>query len=191
MAKKSPLPPKKCTGHSSQTGRPCRSWAIRGADVCVKHGGAAPQVRTAAAVRVSLAEEVNRSQRRHPLEVQDSALHVVDVVARKLMERLSSGGEIRVEDIQTLIETAKTQAGLAKLVLDSNRGDWGAWTAREVVRQQGAALAQICRAFARELGYDPESEQVEAALGAAVAEVVYGQAPRVRAVAEIEGRVGR
>lgn len=185
------MPATQCTATSIRSGQRCRRYASRGAKVCRMHGGAAPQVKAAAAARVTLAEEVANSQRRHPLEVQDSALHVVDVVARKLMERLSSGGEIKVEDIQTLIETAKTQAGLARLVLDSNRGDWGAWTAREVIRQQGEALANICRAFARELGHDPDSDQVQQALGTAVEQVVYGKATAVKAVAEIEGRVGR
>lgn len=41
----------KCTGRSSQSGLPCAAWAVRGATVCVAHGGAAPQVRAAAAAR--------------------------------------------------------------------------------------------------------------------------------------------
>jgi hypothetical protein len=184
------LPATQCKANSSRTHERCKSWTIRGADVCYHHGGAAPQVKAAAAARVTLAEEVARAPRRHPLEVQDSALHTVDVVGRQLMERLSSGAEIRVEDIQTLIETARTQAGLAKLVLDSNRGDWGAWTAREVIRQQGEALANICRAFAEHLGHDPDSDEVQVALSSAVGQVVYGKAPVVRATAQIEGRRG-
>jgi hypothetical protein len=182
------MPSVKCKATATTTGERCKKQAIRGGVVCYKHGGAAPQVKAAAAARVSLAEEVANSQRRHPLEVQDSALHVVDVLARKLLERLSSGGEIHVEDIQTLVDTAKTQAGLARLVLDSNRGDWGAWTAREVIRQQGEALANICRAFAEQLGHDPDSDEVQQALSTAVGQVVYGKAPVVRATAEIEGR---
>lgn len=182
------MPGVRCKATSHRTKQRCCNYAIRGAEVCRHHGGSAPQVRAAAAARVILAEEVARAPRRHPLEVQDSALHLVDVVGRQLMERLSSGGEINVEDIQTLIDTARTQAGLAKLVLDSNRVDWGAWTAREVIRQQGEALASICRAFAEQLGHDPDSESVQAALGVAVEQVVYGRAPVVRAVAEIEGR---
>ena len=182
------MPSVQCNALTTRTRERCQRRATRGAKVCQVHGAAAPQVKAAAAKRVSLAVEVARSQRRHPLEVQDSALHTVDVVARKLLERLSSGGEIRVEDIQTLIETAKTQAGLARLVLDSNRGDWGAWTAREVIRQQGEALANICRAFAEQLGHDPDSDLVQQALGTAVEQVVYGKAPTVKAVAQIEGR---
>ncbi len=42
---------KKCSGHNS-AGKPCGNWPIKGADVCRKHGGAAPQVQQAAKVRV-------------------------------------------------------------------------------------------------------------------------------------------
>lgn len=45
--------PEKCTGHSTRTGRPCKAWPVRGATVCVAHGGAAPQVRAAARRRVT------------------------------------------------------------------------------------------------------------------------------------------
>jgi hypothetical protein len=42
----------RCTAHSSRTGDPCKLWAIRGANVCNKHGGRAPRVKAAAAARV-------------------------------------------------------------------------------------------------------------------------------------------
>lgn len=38
----------KCVGHTT-AGTPCDAWAVRGASVCVAHGGAAPQVKAAAA----------------------------------------------------------------------------------------------------------------------------------------------
>lgn len=46
----------RCTARSSQTGEPCRAWAIRGGSVCVAHGGAAPRVRAKAAERLQAAE---------------------------------------------------------------------------------------------------------------------------------------
>ncbi len=30
----------RCHAHSSQTGQPCRAWAVRGKTVCIAHGGA-------------------------------------------------------------------------------------------------------------------------------------------------------
>jgi hypothetical protein len=46
------LEPAKCTGHSSQTGEPCKNWPIRGGTVCHKHGGRAPQVKRKAEQRI-------------------------------------------------------------------------------------------------------------------------------------------
>lgn len=43
-----------CTA-KRQDGEPCRQHALAGANVCIKHGGHAPQVRRAAARRVELA----------------------------------------------------------------------------------------------------------------------------------------
>jgi hypothetical protein len=46
----------RCTAVSSQSGERCRNRPIRGGLVCSTHGGSAPQVRAAAAVRVVQAE---------------------------------------------------------------------------------------------------------------------------------------
>lgn len=46
----------KCTATATTTGEPCGNWAMRGATVCRKHGGAAPQVRRAAEVRAARME---------------------------------------------------------------------------------------------------------------------------------------
>ena len=37
-------------------GEQCRAWAVRGAEVCVAHGGAAPQVKAAASQRIAHAQ---------------------------------------------------------------------------------------------------------------------------------------
>lgn len=42
-----------CGGRSSQTGRPCRRWSIRGGYVCPSHGGRAPQVKAKARERLA------------------------------------------------------------------------------------------------------------------------------------------
>lgn len=182
------IPPQRCSAKSQRSGTQCRKWAIRGGRVCDMHGGRAPQVREAAARRVSLAEAVAGQERRHPVEVMDSALHVVDVAGRQLLERLSTGGEITAEDITSLIETAKTQAAMARAVLDTHRGDWTAWSKREAIRQQADALAQVVREVAQILGHDPDSAQVQDAMEQGVARVVHG---RIRATVtrEIEGQV--
>jgi hypothetical protein len=43
---------RKCTAHSSQTGAPCKAWAIQGGTVCATHGGRAPQVKRKAEERL-------------------------------------------------------------------------------------------------------------------------------------------
>lgn len=45
----------RCTARTKK-GNPCRGKAIRGANVCRMHGGAAPQVRAAAARRVAISD---------------------------------------------------------------------------------------------------------------------------------------
>ena len=47
---------RRCTGHSSRTGKPCKLSPVHGATVCHKHGGSAPQVKRAAERRVALGE---------------------------------------------------------------------------------------------------------------------------------------
>jgi hypothetical protein len=42
----------KCSAVSSRTGKPCNRYAIAGGTVCIMHGGAAPQVKKAAAARL-------------------------------------------------------------------------------------------------------------------------------------------
>lgn len=42
----------RCSGRSSQTGKPCQRWSIRGGYVCPSHGGRAPQVRAKARERL-------------------------------------------------------------------------------------------------------------------------------------------
>lgn len=41
-------------GHKRGDGTPCRAWPVKGAVVCVTHGGAAPQVAAKAAVRAEV-----------------------------------------------------------------------------------------------------------------------------------------
>lgn len=46
--------PRRCSAHR-KSGQPCRNWAIRGGFVCRMHGGAAPQVRAKAKMRLEAA----------------------------------------------------------------------------------------------------------------------------------------
>lgn len=44
---------RKCSAKAKTTGKRCKAWAITGGTVCVKHGGAAPQVKRKAKRRVA------------------------------------------------------------------------------------------------------------------------------------------
>src|SRR5579862_9602800 len=44
----------RCTGHSSRTGLLCKNPTVRGTNVCMTHGGAAPQVPAKAALRQAM-----------------------------------------------------------------------------------------------------------------------------------------
>lgn len=48
-----PMARTKCNGKNA-AGKPCNSWPVKGARVCYKHGGAAPQVRAKALVRADV-----------------------------------------------------------------------------------------------------------------------------------------
>ena len=47
-----PIHPRQCTAHKSHGGPRCRAYAIKGSNVCSRHGGLAPQVRKAAENRL-------------------------------------------------------------------------------------------------------------------------------------------
>jgi len=182
------IPPRKCTAKSTTTGERCDQWAVIGAAVCVQHGASAPQVRIAATRRVTLAEALANSDRRHPLEVLADALHGADVLARQTLAALTGEDPISGEMVQAWLEITKTQATMAKLVLDAAGPD--GWSNTEAVRSQADALAWVCREMARQLGHDPASDEVTAAFEAALAGLRGGRRVRGRAQSKaIEAKV--
>lgn len=58
----------KCTGRT-KAGKPCGRWALSGATVCPRHGGAAPQVKAKAAIRAEVAQWVPGSPMDDPGEL--------------------------------------------------------------------------------------------------------------------------
>ena len=180
------IPPKRCVAIAN-SGNQCIRMAIVGATVCPMHGGNAPQIRAAATMRVTLAEALLTGDRRHPQEILASALHQVDVLGSQTVQSIAdSGGALTAEMFEQLLEASKTQATMSKLVLDAAGAE--GWAAQEAYRQQGDALAKICRAMARRLGFDPGDQRVADAFEAAVAEVLYGKRGR-RGPKAIEGKV--
>lgn len=172
------IPPKRCAALAT-SGERCQLWAVVGATVCHKHGASAPQVRAAAAQRVTLAEALLNGDRRHPQEVLASALHQVDVLAGQTVQQLAEG-ELTAETFERLLEASKTQAAMSKLVLDAVGSD--GWSAQEAYRLQADSLAKVCREMVRLLGFDPSDPRVAGAFEAAVARVVFGRRGRVKAI---------
>ena len=79
---------RRCTGHSSRTGEPCKKWAMFGASVCYSHGGSASQVRAAAQLRLAEAE-VRRITGAAPMTDPYGALEDLGGRAMALVNRLS------------------------------------------------------------------------------------------------------
>lgn len=86
-----PSPDRRCTATSKQTGNRCRRYREPGATVCRVHGGAAPQVRKKAALRL--------------LELVDPA---VAVLAREMVNA------DRSSDRQSAANSILDRAGVAR-----------------------------------------------------------------------------
>lgn len=80
-----PMPVTRCRAHRRDR-RPCRRWARRGTVVCPSHGANAPQVRSAAARRVAVAEWRDRELRARLRHHRD--LRVADIRIRVLAHDL-------------------------------------------------------------------------------------------------------
>lgn len=88
-----------CTAHSSQTGERCRKMAIRGADVCIKHGGGAPQVREAARARLAEAQAHEAARRRmvRGQRVEDPIDELRELAAETVAVRRMLAGQMAAD----------------------------------------------------------------------------------------------
>jgi hypothetical protein len=103
---------KRCTATSRRTGQRCGLARIPGTTVCAKHGGAAPQVRAAAARRVA-EQKVRAIAMKLDVGPQDVSTDPVALLSGMIhngavmMERFSRLVE-RCEDGQSLVYTARS-----------------------------------------------------------------------------------
>jgi hypothetical protein len=103
---------KRCVATSKRTGRRCGLARIPGTTVCAKHGGAAPQVRAAAARRVA-AQKVRAAAMKLDVGPQDVATDPVALLSGMIhsgaimMERFSRLVD-RCEDGQSPVYTARS-----------------------------------------------------------------------------------
>jgi hypothetical protein len=105
-------PSKRCTATSRRTGQRCGLARIPGTTVCAKHGGAAPQVRAAAARRVA-EQKVRTAAMKLDVDPQGVTTDPVALLSgmihsgAMMMERFSRLVD-RCEDGQSPVYTAKS-----------------------------------------------------------------------------------
>jgi hypothetical protein len=129
---------KRCSARN-RAGEPCRAFAVRGATVCIAHGGAAPQVRAAAARRVEaakLSKDIGRTLEDVERSLLDAGVGPADtladastraaammVVASSRLEELTTEGP-NGESADVVAELYERWVALAakvsKLALDAN-----------------------------------------------------------------------
>jgi hypothetical protein len=103
---------KRCTATSKRTGQRCGLARIPGTTVCAKHGGAAPQVRAAAARRVA-EQKVRKAAMKLDVDPQEVSTDPVALLGgmihsgAMMMERFSRLVD-RCEDGQSPVYTARS-----------------------------------------------------------------------------------
>jgi hypothetical protein len=114
---------RKCKGRRTN-GEPCNNWPVRGALVCRKHGGGAPQVR-AAASRALAEQEVRRGLARLDVAAVDDPLTELSklagqVVAWKdaLADKVNELTTLRYEAMGAGTEQLRAEVALFERALD-------------------------------------------------------------------------
>jgi hypothetical protein len=118
---------RRCTAHSSSTGKPCGLSPAQGATVCHKHGGSAPQVKAKAAERAAEQEferEMERVLARLDIAPVDNPLAVLAQLAGQaiafkdaLAERVNRLSSIRYQDARGA-EQLRSEVALFERALD-------------------------------------------------------------------------
>jgi hypothetical protein len=119
---KDQIPSLQCKSKSKRSGLQCRRYALVGADVCIMHGGSAPQVKAKAEERITLAERLATAPKRPYWDVLDEAAHLTDVLMQDARAAIASGN-FTVTDLEKLVgaidravrvNTSNVHAGLAE-----------------------------------------------------------------------------
>lgn len=159
----------KCTAVSRRTGKPCGSYAVKGAVVCRKHGASAPQIKKAARLnyaRYVVKEKVRRevgalavdvpieSRVTDPLiELQrltTEAIHFKDVLGKmvnelKDIERITTDGNVQIRAAVQLYGEAMDRT--AKFLDMAMKHD----IAGKIVHIEAAKVSAISAAISRAL----------------------------------------
>ncbi|MEU2986241.1 hypothetical protein ABZ647_17755 [Micromonospora aurantiaca] len=108
-----------CTATSKRTHERCKNYPPPGGVVCRFHGGATPQAKRKAAVRLALRELITDGDPRHPWQVLLDALHVSDSLMREAVVQLGTGEPITPQQLTTLVDSIERASRLAKVTLDA------------------------------------------------------------------------
>lgn len=179
-----PAPMKqRCTGHSSQTGEPCKLWPVRGSTVCHKHGASAKQVRAKAQERL-VEERIRTAMVTYgaPIEITpaDALLSVVHSTAGHVSWLQDQVAELEEHDLiwgTTQIKTGGQDGGTTEaavphvlLVLYQQERDRLIRASAEAIRcgieerrvklaeSQGALVAGVIRAILGDLNLSADQQ---------------------------------
>lgn len=139
-----------CRAKSVRSGEQCRRRAIMGGTVCRFHGGSAPQVKAAAAARVTLAEAMASGDRRPAWEIFADALHAADILMLDARVKLES--EVTVEQLNRFAEALERAQRFAKMFLDAGVDE----RQTRIAEAQALMLVGVIRAVLDDLDLSPE-----------------------------------
>ena len=100
----------KCKARSSQTGKPCGHWAVRGGTVCHMHGGSAAQVKARARQRLDDMVDPALGKLRKLINAESESVslqaiaQILDRTGYKLPERLETDSAVTIKVEYEIIE---------------------------------------------------------------------------------------
>lgn len=115
---------RRCTARSSQTGEPCKRYAIAGGTVCPSHGGSAPAVKEAARRRLlEWVDPVAAELVRLALEAESESVRLA--ACRDLLDRVGvvDPKETEITTDQFMAKVAELEAELDAMDVEEGRRD--------------------------------------------------------------------
>lgn len=116
---------KRCTAHSSRTGKPCKGFRVPGATVCKMHGGSAPQVRAKAQQRLTEAADRMARQLLHMATDETVADTVKLAAIRDALDRAGVTQKTAVEIQVTTKPYEELLGGMATMTRAESRAARG------------------------------------------------------------------
>ncbi len=173
----SPMEPRLCRAHSSQTGEPCRAYAVKGAVVCRAHGASSPAVKAKAKERLAqqkvgafLAAQGIDEANGDPLTILLEQLSITAGVTDRVRELVSELEEIVTANhkgddrphvlVKLWADWSDRTARLAKLGLDNGLAERALLRMSQLSEEQGRLMADTFTAAMNdpELNLTPEQK---------------------------------